>query len=801
MRPYLAVLIDAFNAALASRVLWAAFIAIWLLLAALAPIGYREGFTTNFRWQDLEHGKRLKAMMAVGLTNPDQQQSPAGKLAEQMPAELQRELRKVGEGEDVPIFKQKFADAFNELLHDDSWYDAQVWSSTLRLSELRQLEELTDEELSEPLRQRRARLRIEAAFPGVFAARASRSITVTYAGMDFPADFAVNKAQFVTLINTWVIPTMINWLLGFALVFLGILVTASIVPDMLQPGSLHLLLSKPISRTLLLLTKFLGGCAFVFLSVCQLVIGLWLIAGTRLDIWNLRIWWCIPVSVFLFAVFYSVSVAAGLRWRSPILAIGITCMFGAICMVMGVIGSLFDGLVKRPDSIRSVLTVDDTMIATTRGGGLMRLDRPANRWVEVIESGAMSRNRVLSPVEVGGDLVVTANVQGGRFNPFGSGRVELVLLTAESKWEPQPSLELPAATQRLISAGPQHLLAANTGDLMIVSVDKIITAAGGSGGRDDQPESPADTDDVLDGEGAGDDVEADPNAVSGWLAGLVGLPSGKPADFVSVLPGRMALVSPARVAAADDGQSILIYSHGRLVRLQRPEDDDASTWTLAAEYTFPGEPSKAVELAYQGETVAVAREDEAIQFLDAVSLAGRDEIELADRVVPGGIIGIGDGLRFAVLTGDGRVQVISLPARSSQPSARPLTIKRLAQHDVETIRWDRLRNELIVAHNIDRVDVLDANSYAVVEQIRPSLGSWRFIDRYVIGPLRLLIPQTGELGQTVSAIISGETSVAIDQGGEDEIVRYQIARPVLSCAGFIAVMLLISCVYFARSDF
>ena len=49
MRPYFAVIIDSFRAALSSRILWVAFLAIWLLLAALAPIGYEEVFTTTFR--------------------------------------------------------------------------------------------------------------------------------------------------------------------------------------------------------------------------------------------------------------------------------------------------------------------------------------------------------------------------------------------------------------------------------------------------------------------------------------------------------------------------------------------------------------------------------------------------------------------------------------------------------------------------------------------------------------------------------------------------------------------------------
>ena len=63
--PYIAIILDSFHAALSSRILWVAFIAIWILLGALAPIGYREDFTTTFRDRDIDNGGRLKAMLAA----------------------------------------------------------------------------------------------------------------------------------------------------------------------------------------------------------------------------------------------------------------------------------------------------------------------------------------------------------------------------------------------------------------------------------------------------------------------------------------------------------------------------------------------------------------------------------------------------------------------------------------------------------------------------------------------------------------------------------------------------------------
>ena len=352
MGPYLAIIRDSFHSALSSRILWVAFAAIWLLLAGIAPIGYREDFTTTFLGRDFDNGTRLKGMLAEGLINPDKKETPLGRIAAALPEDLKRLLERVGKGDEVRIRYSALADGLNELLDEESWYDQDAWDNTLRLRELRDLNELTDQELSESLRRRRARLRIESALPGVFQGRSARSIVMTYAGIDFRADFQIDKPQFVNLINQIVIPLITGLLLGFMVVFLGILVTASIVPEMLQPGSLHLLLSKPISRSMLLLSKYVGGCAFVLLCVSQLVIGLYLIAGLRLDLWNVRILWCIPVSVFSFAVYYCVSVVAGLKWRSAILSIGITCMFGAFIFIIGWIGSMADQFVTRPDSIR-----------------------------------------------------------------------------------------------------------------------------------------------------------------------------------------------------------------------------------------------------------------------------------------------------------------------------------------------------------------------------------------------------------------------------------------------------------------
>ena len=779
MLPYVAVIRDSFHAALTSRVLWIAFGAIWLVLIALAPIGYREDFTTTFRSQDFHNGTRLKAMLAQGLVDEQAKETPSGRIAAVMPDDLARQLRRVGEGDEVRIRLRLLADGLNGCLDDESWYDAEAWKSTLRFRELRELDQLGDD-LSESQRRRRARLRIEAAFPGVFEARASRSIMLTYAGLDFPASYAVDKTRFLVLINQYVLPLIIEWLMGFVLVFLGILVTASIIPDMLQPGSLHLLLSKPVSRTMLLLSKFFGGCAFVFLCVLQLVVGLYLIAGLRLDLWNIRLLWCIPVSVFLFSVFYSVSTLAGLIWRSPILAIGVTTIFGTICMLVGIMGGVFDGLVSGPAAIQRLTMVGDTMMGATRGGGLVWFDRDENRWIEVFESNALSGDRVIAPIALGDDLAATSQVKGGRFNPFGSGALDLMVLSRRDDWTPEPSLRLPTATSAIYEAG-DDVLALNTGGLALAKKSTILAAYGSDEGSDSSGDPPQ--------------QQQEP---AGWLAKLTNMMGGATSGFTSILPDRVSMTPPRSVLVDPSGRWAIALMHGRLIRLERGTNT-AGPWTLVTDRTLPGEPSSRGTIAISGKRMLIARNEEPIRIVDAESFEPIAQVELSQALAPLAAVGLDDSGRFVLMTSDGRCREVRVSGKdgSTCQLTGPLPFRQ-----VESITTDQQSGRLYVVHHIDRIDVVDPSDLSIVEQIRPSLQRWRLIDRYVMSPLRMLIPQTGELGETIESMVSGKSAVTIDDGSEQgQVVRYDILRPVLSCATFITVMLGLSCLFFATRDF
>ena len=72
---------------------------------------------------------------------------------------------------------------------------------------------------------------------------------------------------------------------GLIIILIAVIITSFFIPNMLRPGSVVMLLSKPISRITLLLFKYLGGLFFVLILTSFVVGGVWLITGVRAGVW------------------------------------------------------------------------------------------------------------------------------------------------------------------------------------------------------------------------------------------------------------------------------------------------------------------------------------------------------------------------------------------------------------------------------------------------------------------------------------------------------------------------------------
>jgi ABC-type transport system involved in multi-copper enzyme maturation permease subunit len=108
--------------------------------------------------------------------------------------------------------------------------------------------------------------------------------------------------------------------------FLGVVVfgafgTAGVIPDALEKGTVDLYLSKPIARWQLLLGKYLGSVAVMFLNILYFIGGLWLIVGVKVGVWNTQFVLSSFLLTYVFAALYAVVTFFGVASRNIAIAI------------------------------------------------------------------------------------------------------------------------------------------------------------------------------------------------------------------------------------------------------------------------------------------------------------------------------------------------------------------------------------------------------------------------------------------------------------------------------------------------
>jgi ABC-type transport system involved in multi-copper enzyme maturation permease subunit len=105
---------------------------------------------------------------------------------------------------------------------------------------------------------------------------------------------------------------------------IAVFASAGLIPSVLEPGRIELLLSKPISRTHILLGRYAGNVLVVSCNIAYLVVGVWLIFGFKTGIWEGRFLIAIFTTIFIFAVLLAVVVLVGVVFESAALATMIT---------------------------------------------------------------------------------------------------------------------------------------------------------------------------------------------------------------------------------------------------------------------------------------------------------------------------------------------------------------------------------------------------------------------------------------------------------------------------------------------
>jgi ABC-type transport system involved in multi-copper enzyme maturation permease subunit len=123
------------------------------------------------------------------------------------------------------------------------------------------------------------------------------------------------------------------WLSWVAIV-LGLISTAGMIPDLIQSGTIEAVLSRPIGRVRLLLTKFVGGLLFMALQVAVfslLVFGVIAIRGGSMA-WEVFL--AVPIVVAMFSYLFAICVLLGMVTRSTIAALLLTLLVWCVIFII-----------------------------------------------------------------------------------------------------------------------------------------------------------------------------------------------------------------------------------------------------------------------------------------------------------------------------------------------------------------------------------------------------------------------------------------------------------------------------------
>lgn len=116
------------------------------------------------------------------------------------------------------------------------------------------------------------------------------------------------------------------WLTWFAAI-LALISTASIVPELIANGSIDMMLSKPITRTRLFLTRWVTGLFFAGVQAAVFVFASFLVIGLRGGAWEPGLFIAIPVVIVFFSYLYCFCALMGVLTKSTVASLLLTLVF------------------------------------------------------------------------------------------------------------------------------------------------------------------------------------------------------------------------------------------------------------------------------------------------------------------------------------------------------------------------------------------------------------------------------------------------------------------------------------------
>ena len=162
----------------------------------------------------------------------------------------------------------------------------------------------------------------------LFASLGINERGVSFLVWTFDADFFNTKIISPELFYKWQFVIWgIPWWLSWIATILGLVTTAGMIPDLITAGSIDTLLSKPIGRVRLFLTKYVSGLLFLALQVLVFTTGCFLVIWIRGGAIEPRLFLAVPIVVLFFSYLFAFCAFVGMVTRSTMAALLLTILF------------------------------------------------------------------------------------------------------------------------------------------------------------------------------------------------------------------------------------------------------------------------------------------------------------------------------------------------------------------------------------------------------------------------------------------------------------------------------------------
>ncbi|HUQ69518.1 MAG TPA: ABC transporter permease [Planctomycetaceae bacterium] len=756
MRAYFAIMKDSFREAFASRVLWILLALTTLLLITLAPIGLSEQPATLLRHQSLLDLSGLISKIQTEATADEL--SPGKLIWNRFGGELKARLEKQ-EGEPAGKPSADMASdvlaVLNSLLSDRAFYDPSAWRGIELNEEATALANRSADSLSQDEVKRRNRLLLEAAYPEI--ARGKPELSISYLVWPLSDSLPLSRKEAVPAIKG-IVAGIISFFVGTLGVLAAILVTSPIIPQTFEPGAIDLLLSKPVSRSLLFLAKFLGGCAFILLNAAYFIVGLWLIIGLRFDVWSGRLLACIPVFLFLFAIYYSVSALAGVLWRNAVVSILVTILFWTACFAVGTTKNVMEQVWINPARLVKLIAAGDSLFGVTDQGVVQQWRATEQKWEETFQAEG-------PPPPKAGPFVVPQRWTGPIYDPAGDRLLAVQTppaATGFSFFPPVPTLWVaPRNGSWIRRKGP--VPAAGTSDVFVDGQGEIIAVGTRGVSRLSRLEA--------------NDAAAEKTAESFVAAGPV--PS-------------VSLQSPLAAALNVETGEIALRSRNTVTILERNPEDK---YTKKRDVEITGDAGAV--LAFGGSTLVVGLSDGRVLHLDAATLMVQQEFRPAGGIPPRFAAAAPNGRWFLVLFHNHQLWLFDAEERK----AVSLSIR--GQGDISAAIFSG-PDRLLVADRGNRVTSYQLSPFQTEDRRAPPLTLLERVYHYVIVPIYTVFPKPGELDNVVSYLLTDQETVAATPNHDDlsqRRIKIDVYGPIWSSLTFLVVVLAFTCFYIRRTDF